>query len=187
MAFCQALWATVTSPSQPGPPHFFFPSSVRQFKPPHLDSAQEAPTGVPHVCKDTTDKGNSHSFVSIAERRGGWSQSYDVVPAPCSSIPSTKGRKLKLNGKQKFVHAIGPKQHSFDLSCSLSCTFLPLPCLQIGSSLMLKLLQVEGSLVLPLLSTFHVHLSLESSLYAFCLQSVFSTVGGKNGHLKKLF
>lgn len=74
IAFCQALWATVTSPSHPGPPHFFFPSSVRQFRPPHSDSAQEAPGAVPHVCRDTGHKGSSHCLISIARLHGGWSR-----------------------------------------------------------------------------------------------------------------
>lgn len=52
MAFCQALCATVTRPPQPGPPHFFCPSSVLQFGPPHSVSEQEAPGGVPQVCKE---------------------------------------------------------------------------------------------------------------------------------------
>lgn len=50
MVFCQALCATVTRPPQPGPPHFFCPSSVLQFGPPHSVSEQEAPWGVPQVC-----------------------------------------------------------------------------------------------------------------------------------------
>lgn len=74
IAFCQALWATVTSPSHPGPPHFFFPSSVRQLRPPHSDSAQEAPGAVPHVCRDTGVKGSSHCLISIARLHGGWSR-----------------------------------------------------------------------------------------------------------------
>lgn len=81
MAFCQALWATVTRPPQPGPPHFFSPSSVLQLGPPHSLSEQSAPGGVPQVCNKPRVRQRGSGLVSNGtagwpENTGGPQQRY---------------------------------------------------------------------------------------------------------------
>lgn len=126
MAFCHALWATVTSPSQPGPPHFLCPAAVRQCSPPHSDSAQEAPTGVPHIWE--WDKGSDHSLIFIAELWGGWhpkyhSTTWDVWPSLW--VPPNLGYSMIANDAEaeQTVPASGPYQHDG----SPSITFPQLP------------------------------------------------------------
>lgn len=77
MAFCQAPCATVTRPPQPGPPHFFSPSSVLQLGPPHSVSEHEAPGGVPQVCNKWGSRHQPSEGESVARHScagPGWPQ-----------------------------------------------------------------------------------------------------------------
>lgn len=109
MAFCQALWATVTRPPQPGPPHHFSPSSVLHFGPPHSLSEQSAPGGVPHVCNEPRvrhkrSQGQAQELSGLRQDHGtGWVAHRSVL----SKEPGRWGAARLLDSSETKLTSLG--------------------------------------------------------------------------------